>query len=197
VTKTYELRNLRITKIALVRKGYRPVNDGARITIVKAEKEDVMSKEAAEASVIERVSKAFAKMLGDPEPDPPADPPAEDGKEGEGAADTTAVDIEKAVAEIVDAKLKPITEQLEALVSKSEEVSKAVLTEERVAELVEEKTAKLAKAIEEFAVAFHRQPKTPNVTKDIPPDGANGQTPKLDPDTEYGEAVRILLHAQS
>jgi hypothetical protein len=203
--KTYELRNLRITKIALVRKGYRPVNDGARITIVKAEKEDVMSKEAAEASVLERISKAFAKMLGEPdEPpgDPPADPPAEPGDgDGKDDGEPTTVDIEKAVAEIVDAKLKPITDQLEAIVSKSESISKAVPTDEHLAELVKAQVEPLVKAWEDFAVAFNREPKTPNVTEDIPPGGLPAAATKVAyakiKDMEYGDAVRTLLHGQS
>jgi hypothetical protein len=195
---THELRDLRIRKISLVRKGFRPINSGSVISIVKAQphKEDTMSdvNKAAEASVLERFSKAFAKMLGDPEPDPTD--PEEEPTEPEAAA--TTVDVEKAVSDAVEAKLKPLTEQVAALVARSEEISKAQPTDEHLAELIEQKTAPLAKAIEDFAVAFARQPKTPNVTKDIVPNG--GPDPKAVyatvKDMEYGDALQVLLHGQ-
>jgi hypothetical protein len=198
--KTHQLRDLHITKIALVRKGYRPVNDGARITIVKAQKEDVMSDtKAAEASVLERMSKAFAKMLGDPEPDPADTGAAGEGKEDDGAATgTETVDVEKAVADAVEAKLKPLSDQVAAFVAKSEEISKAQPTEEHLAELVKAQVEPLAKAIEDFAVKFNRQPVTPNVTQDIPPGTTTGTVTYADiKDKEYGEALRTLLHSPS
>lgn len=57
-----ELRDLRITKIALVRKGYRPVNDGARITVVKAE--EVPTLDPKSPNLAERLAKAIAGVLG-------------------------------------------------------------------------------------------------------------------------------------
>ncbi|GAC1648705.1 MAG: hypothetical protein NVS4B6_23630 [Mycobacterium sp.] len=197
--KTYQLRDLHITKIALVRKGYRPVNDGARITIVKAQKEDTMSEtKAAEASVLDRVSKAFAKMLGDPEPEPTPEPTPE--PEPAPAAEPTTVDVEKAMSDIIDAKLKPLSDHLATLAAKSDEISKAQPTDDHLAEIVDEKLKPLlAKAIEDFAVAFNRAPQGQNVTKDISPrpaatnGAAVGQTIK---DMDFESATRYLLHGQ-
>jgi len=76
---TAELRNLTVRKISLVRKGFRPVNDGATITVVKAEQEPTPVSEQAKPSVAERLLKAIQDVLGGEKPaEPTAEPSAEE-----------------------------------------------------------------------------------------------------------------------
>jgi hypothetical protein len=61
-----ELRNFKVTKIALVRKGYRPVNAGATIEIVKAQQEEPVIQPAPAESVMERLVKALQGVFASP-----------------------------------------------------------------------------------------------------------------------------------
>ena len=261
--KTYELRDLQIRKIALVRKGFRPVNDGARITIVKAEQEDrSMSERAvAEASVLERISKGLAKLItgedsaadvekannakidaGDMNFAADGSHPRMTGKhshehaafyamqshghmhehdndgdhyhghvlkaEDAGLPDGWTLvshdDLVKMLAAEPVAKAEPppeLTAQLEQVSkaledskAKAEELQKAIPTDEHIAELVNKALEPIAKSIEDLAVAFSRQPRTPNVTTQIRPDGVTTNGTQALPDDVKGDFSAALRY---
>jgi hypothetical protein len=259
-----ELRNLKITKIALVRKGYRPVNDGARITIVKAEEDRSMSDSAAEASVLERISRGLARLMTGEDPtveksttakvdastfqttadgshaammgkhthDHPAfyamqshshaHEHANDGDHAHGhvlkAEDAglpegwTLVSREDLVkllgvgdglskAETEEpGQFEQITKAMNESRTQLAELQKAIPSDEHIAELIAKGLEPLAKAIEDFAVQFNRQPKTANVTRDIPPGSGLPDGKAIHAaikDMDFEEATRYLLHAQS
>ena len=89
---THELRNLKVTKIALVRKGHIPVNDGARISVVKAEQEAQMPQ--ADQTLLQRLSKAIAHAIN-----PAADATNVVAKAEIDEPHITVVAVEKAGAE--------------------------------------------------------------------------------------------------
>jgi len=277
---THELRDLHITKIALVRKGWRPVNDGARITIVKAQEDTMSDDKAAEASVLARISKALAGLLkGDTEVEVEKAAPkvsadelniSPDGSHGPvdgthshshtshyavmmhehshghdgdsdhyhghvvkadqehpaltdgwkevspeelrtmlgdaevGSADVSGEAVAKAIADGVDGKLKPLQDEIATLTAQlaeaREQVSKAAPADEHTLELIDQKLEPITKAIEDFAVAFARLPRTPNVTKDIQPGAAsaNGEVDlQAVQNMDFPTATRHLLHRQA
>jgi hypothetical protein len=97
-------------------------------------------------------------------------------------------------------QLEQITKAMEESRTQLAELQKAIPSDEHISELVSKQLEPLAKAIEDFAVAFNRQPKTPNVTKDIPPGSGLPDGKAIHAaikDMDFEEATRYLLHAQS
>src|SRR5579884_877027 len=107
----HELRDLRINKIALVRKGFRPVHQGAVITIVKSEQEDrSVSDETTrtEASVVERLSKAIAGLLKPDAADEVAEVPSEPVTKADGDSATPAAASTESVEKAHGAELASV-----------------------------------------------------------------------------------------
>src|SRR5579884_2157183 len=98
-------------KIALVRKGFRPVHQGAVITIVKSEQEDrSVSDETTrtEASVVERLSKAIAGLLKPDAADEVAEVPSEPVTKADGDSATPAAASTESVEKAHGAELASV-----------------------------------------------------------------------------------------
>lgn len=225
MSKTYELRDLRISKISLVRKSHRPVHQDAVIQIVKAEQENetAMTDTAkTEPSVVERVAKALGMIrpaTAEAAPAAPETPaastePQTDVAKADAPTDAPTADSEAAAAEGVTkadaatdeaAAEAALTELVTAAVTKAfeardaaqaETIAKATVTDDHIREIVTTTLEPLAKAIEDFSVAFARQPVTPNVTARIDPNdtGATAVDPAAIRSMDMSTALRALLH---
>lgn len=104
-----------------------------------------------------------------------------------------AEDLAPLFGELITAEVAKAVEAVKA--ESAEAIAKAQVNDEHIVELINTALEPIAKAFEDFAVAFARQPITPNVTARIEPKDAGAPVdPSAVNNMDMGSALRYLLH---